>query len=238
MDWSERLFLYCERGLDPSFWAEPFNALSNASFLLAAFFAWRHDKGQGGSDAAVVGLIALTGIIGAGSFLFHTIATRWAAVADVVPIGMFMLAYIVFALRRFAGANWLIVALGLVFFLVCVRIAMSLPCGPGLLPITSAAGRACLNGSMMYIPSWISLAGMAIYLAAQRQPAAGYLAKATVILAASILFRSIDIEVCALTELAGRARGTHAAWHLLNGLMIYALLRAAIEDRGAQRVLA
>lgn len=238
MNWTEHLFLYCERGLDPSFWAEPFNALSNASFFLAAIFAWRQYTERGARDLSVVSLIALTAIIGAGSFLFHTFAVRWAALADVVPIGLFMLAYIVFALRRFAGANWLIVVLGIALFLVCVRIAMNIPCGPGLLPITSAAGRACLNGSMMYIPSWISLAGMAVYLAAQRQAAAGYLAKATVILAASIVFRSLDIEVCALTEFMGRVRGTHAAWHLLNGLMIYALLRAAVEDRQALRVSA
>lgn len=32
--------IYCER-LGPSFWAEPFNAVTNASFLIAAWFAWR-----------------------------------------------------------------------------------------------------------------------------------------------------------------------------------------------------
>jgi hypothetical protein len=37
--------IYCER-TDPSFWAEPVNALTNIAFLLAAalaFCAWRRD---------------------------------------------------------------------------------------------------------------------------------------------------------------------------------------------------
>jgi hypothetical protein len=36
--WSTPVDLYCER-TDPSFWAEPINALSNLSFLLAAWLA-------------------------------------------------------------------------------------------------------------------------------------------------------------------------------------------------------
>lgn len=41
MSLGEKLFLYCERAQDPSFWAEPLNAVSNAAFLIAAFVAAR-----------------------------------------------------------------------------------------------------------------------------------------------------------------------------------------------------
>ena len=43
--WSESIDLYCER-TDPSFWAEPVNALTNIAFLIAAYAAyrlWRRD---------------------------------------------------------------------------------------------------------------------------------------------------------------------------------------------------
>jgi hypothetical protein len=80
-----RIFAYCERGLDPAFWAEPLNALSNAAFLIAAWWAWRTWRQSLQAGQAELGLVALLAVIGAGSFLFHTFATRWAALADVIP---------------------------------------------------------------------------------------------------------------------------------------------------------
>ena len=47
MNWSQPVDLYCER-LDPSFWAEPLNAFTNLSFLIAAaiaFVQWRRAGG-------------------------------------------------------------------------------------------------------------------------------------------------------------------------------------------------
>ncbi len=75
-DWGRAVDLYCER-TDPSFWAEPFNAVTNASFLIAALVAlvqWR----RGGNDWPVLALIAVTFAIGIGSFVFHTVATSGA----------------------------------------------------------------------------------------------------------------------------------------------------------------
>ena len=39
MDLGQHVFLYCERGTSTALWAEPFNAASNAAFLLAALVA-------------------------------------------------------------------------------------------------------------------------------------------------------------------------------------------------------
>ena len=39
MDLTRQMDLYCER-LDPGFWAEPLNAVTNLSFILAALFCW------------------------------------------------------------------------------------------------------------------------------------------------------------------------------------------------------
>jgi hypothetical protein len=34
MDWG-KVYSYCERGGDPTFWAEPLNAISNGAFIIA-----------------------------------------------------------------------------------------------------------------------------------------------------------------------------------------------------------
>ena len=81
--------LYCER-TTAAFWAEPVNALTNAAFLMAALIGWRAARSTGRRDGPMILLIALTASIGVGSFLFHTVATRWAALADVVPISLFI----------------------------------------------------------------------------------------------------------------------------------------------------
>ena len=81
MDWNAQVDGYCER-LAPGLWAEPWNAVTNLAFVLAAIWVWRR-----GGDVPVRVLAAILFVIGIGSGLFHTFATRWAGVADVLPIG-------------------------------------------------------------------------------------------------------------------------------------------------------
>jgi hypothetical protein len=231
LDWTAKIFSYCERGTDPSFWAEPFNAVSNAAFLMAAALAATHlsrDK-RGEYRHAEWALIGLTAIIGTGSFLFHTFATRWAAIADTVPIGLFMLAYLAYALRRFASAPWILIAALLGIFVLALYTMDRLPCTTGLLPLTAAAGRPCFNGTLGYLPALVAMAAMAVWLLITRHGAGPLLLTAAMTLSVSMTLRTLDIEVCAMTEVLGRARGTHALWHLLNAAMLYLLLRAAIR---------
>lgn len=232
MNLSDKLFLYCERGQDPAFWAEPINALSNVAFLIAAAAATRDylaEPPHRRSPATAV-LAALAFVIGIGSFIFHTYATRWASFADIVPIGVFMLSYLVFALRRFLRMNWMAVALGIALFILAMRYAMAIQCSNGtLLPITAHTGARCLNGTLGYAPALVALVGTAVLLAVRTHPAWRLLAVASGIFALSMTFRTIDLEVCGLVHLAGHACGTHFLWHLLNALTLYLLLRAAIR---------
>lgn len=238
MDWSLQLFHYCERGSDPSFWAEPFNAISNGAFAIAALAAWMQlsrvsaPKGLADGDRVTLALIAMVGAIGAGSFLFHTAATRWAWALDTGSIVVFTFAYLGFALRRFGNASW--ITIGACFGLMIAALAASraLPCSPDLLPVTAAAGRPCFNGSLGYLPVIAAMALVGGWLGMQGHPAAWPIAAAAVIFAISLGLRTLDLEVCALTVLLGKARGTHAAWHLLNGLAIYCLLVAAVRYGG------
>ena len=70
----EHIDLYCERS-SPEFWAEPINALTNASFLIAAGAIWFTSRRSDTIVPAVWLFIALAAAIGIGSFVFHTVAT-------------------------------------------------------------------------------------------------------------------------------------------------------------------
>ncbi len=83
MNWFEPVRAYCER-TDAGFWSEPANALSNAAFLLAAAAVARRASQARPPDRSGLALAALIGVIGIGSFLFHTLAVRWAMLADVI----------------------------------------------------------------------------------------------------------------------------------------------------------
>jgi hypothetical protein len=209
VNWSLPVDLYCER-TDPSFWGEPLNAVSNVAFLLAAFAAFRQWRRAGGRDRAAASLIALTAIIGAGSFIFHTVATRGAAMFDTVPIALFIYGYLFFALRRYFALS-LIASLALLIAFVAFSYAE-----------TAIVPRGTLNGSHAYLPALG--ATLLLGLMARRQPAGAWMIAAAATLALSLTFRSIDLAVCEAFPL-----GTHFLWHGLNGVVLYFLLRAAID---------
>lgn len=231
MAWTDKILAYCERAGDPAFWAEPFNALSNVAFFIAAAaaaveLARRADARERRIEWA---LVLLVGVIGTGSFLFHTYATRWASVADTAPIGIFMIGYLVHAVRRFLDAPYLTAILALGVFLAAMRFAGAIPCDPALLPITAAAGRPCFNGSLGYIPALAALLLIGGMLLVRRHPAGGLVFAGALVFGVSLTFRTIDFEVCGLTPVLGRLRGTHAIWHILNAALLYLLLIAAIR---------
>lgn len=236
MSWSGQVFMYCERGLDTSFWAEPFNALSNAAFAGAAVAAGLRLRAVSaparwldGERLALWALIALTAAIGVGSFLFHTFATRWALLADVVPITLFMLAYLANALRSFLGLWWLAILAILPAFLLAGSAASTVVCGP--------AGQQgpCLNGSLGYAPALISLWIIGFAARMRGLVIAPLLLAAGAVFLVSAILRTIDRDLCETAQLLGHARGTHSLWHVLNALTLYLLLRAAIDKHRMER---
>jgi hypothetical protein len=236
MTWTDQIFAYCERAGDPAFWAEPFNAISNVAFLIAAsaatvLLARQPDAGRRRLEWALVGLVA---VIGIGSFLFHTTATRWASVADTAPIGIFMIGYLAYALRRYLQASYLGVGLALAVFLAAMRYGSAIPCDPALLPVTAAAGRPCFNGSLGYVPALAALLLIGVLLVVRRHGAGPLVLGGGLLFALSLTLRTIDFEVCGATAFLGRARGTHALWHTLNALLLFLLLVAAIRHGGRQ----
>ncbi|WP_420584605.1 ceramidase domain-containing protein [Ruegeria sp.] len=201
MDWLQEIDGYCER-LTPAYWAEPINAVTNAAFLIAAFVMWRRVKGQGMPLAMV--LVVILAAIGIGSYLFHTHAQVWSAMADVLPILLYILVYI-FAINRNV---WHMKPLP-----AALVTALFIPYAAATIPLFQFVPG--LGGSAAYAPVPLLILIYALLLRHRVPDTARGLAIGAVILIASITFRALDEPICAQIPL-----GTHFMWHILNAIML------------------
>jgi hypothetical protein len=203
------LDLYCER-LGPGLLAEPLNAITNGAFLVAAWRLASLARSRGQSDRGMLALAALALAIGIGSSLFHTFATGWALAADVLPILLFQLLFLLLYLRRRAGLALAPAAgLCLAFLLACL------------------AGRGfpgVLNGSLAYAPTLAVLALLAGHQLRQKHSA--LLLAATGLFSLSLLLRSVDNALCPLVPI-----GTHLFWHLFNAEVLVLSGRALLASQ-------
>ncbi len=212
--------LYCER-LTPAFWAEPVNALSNLAFVLAALWAWTEAQKRPPVPLILRLLIVLAGLIGLGSFLFHTFANSWSEWTDVVPIWSFVALYVLTAIHMVGGvAPGRVIRIGAIVgaALVVVFLATGSEDSTQQAPI--------LNGSLQYAPALIALAVFSFVTWRRGHPMALWAGAATVTFLISLTFRTIDLQLCAALPL-----GTHFLWHILNGLMVALLLQALVRNR-------
>ncbi len=201
---------YCER-LGPGVWAEPWNAVTNGAFLLAAVWMGRRAAGVG--MARVLAIIL--GVIAVGSFLFHTQATVWAAVADTAPIAVFVLVYLFAVNRDVLGLRWpvaLLVTAGFLPFAALVGWAV------GAIPVVGVSGVYWTVPVMLLLYA----GGLRGRL---RLVARGFVIGA-LILTVSIVFRSLDMILCPVWPL-----GTHFAWHLLNAVMLAWMIEVYLRHR-------
>ncbi len=119
--------------------------------------------------------------------------------------------------------------------MLTIRYAQGITCSNELLPLTKAAGKRCFNGTLGYTPAFVALVLVGAVLAWQRHAAARYLFAAAAVFLVSMTFRTLDIELCALTRVEGRVLGTHFLWHILNAVVLYLLLLGAIRYGGSGR---
>ena len=217
MDWNAQVDGYCER-LDPTFWAEPVNAVTNAAFLIAAYVIWRRVRGHGLPLAML--LVAILAIIGVGSFLFHTFATRWAGVADVLPILLYILVYIYTANRAYWGMR-VAPALGVTALFIPYAVLMMLV----------FIWLGVEGGSAGYAPVPLLILIYAALLRNRLPEVSKGLGYGAGILILSLTFRTVDMPACVDFPL-----GTHFLWHILNavmlGWMIEVYHRHALSGRG------
>jgi len=219
--WTDAVADYCERQ-DHSFWSEPLNAWTNIAFLIGAAAALSLWRRQRHADWPALALILVTASVGAGSFVFHTVATRGAELLDVIPIAIFIYGYFFLALRRFFHLG------------AAAAAAMTMAFAAGSYLVDSRVHG--LNGSVGYLPPLGALVAFAALLGARegwtppanRNPAAGF-AAAALVFATSLSFRTIDRDICAVLPV-----GTHFLWHILNALALWLLLRTAILAPAAE----
>ncbi|HKJ62846.1 MAG TPA: hypothetical protein VKA94_12780 [Hyphomicrobiales bacterium] len=233
MEYQQKIFAYCERGLDPSFWAEPVNALTNLGFIFASVIALAMLSGKSGEAKLMRYLLILNVfIIGVGSFIFHTYATRWASAADVIPIGVFMLVYLGYALYVFARVPLLVVIPAIAFFAYIIGESKGISCTALGLDWGFFRATNCLNGSFGYIPALGAMLLIGLWLGIRRHPAALYVFAAGLVFVVSVGFRATDRIWCNQISFMDKAIGTHFMWHSLNSVVLFLLLFAAVRHGG------
>jgi len=198
--WFDSVDIYCER-LDASFWAEPINAISNLSFIVAGLLLWRLRSPRANLMAILLILIGL------GSFSFHTYANRLTGLLDVLAIALYLLTFAFLIPKQWSRSSiW--IQLGSVLLLIlCIVLTQLListlkPILPWLPP-------------GMYLGAWLTLIFYAGVTHSSNFLAARFLWLAVIVFPFSLLSRQLDMPLC---DFSG---GLHWLWHLLNGLTLF-----------------
>ncbi len=237
------IFNYCER-TSSAFWAEPLNAVTNAGFIVAAIAGIVMIARLPARERSFWHMFFAANIaaIGIGSFLFHTTPGKGTVLADTGPIGVFMLSYLAYAVRRFAGASWFLTAAAVAAFIGAMVIAFNVQCWDGrvgllLENVPAGARTRCLNGSLGYGPAFAAMLLAGGWLAYRRHAAARLILAAAAVFAVSLTLRSVDQHLCGQWIVLEHRMGTHFLWHLLNSLTLFLLLLAGIRHGGRLEVL-
>ncbi|MBK1989493.1 ceramidase domain-containing protein [Sphaerospermopsis aphanizomenoides BCCUSP55] len=200
--------LYCER-IIPGLWSEPFNAISNISFFIAAAAIWHVAKSQQKIPIGIWILISLAISIGIGSTLFHTFATKWANLLDVLPIMFFQLCFLWLYSRHVMKMKYIYTGSLIIVFYFASNYSKQFT--------------NLFNGSLSYLPAFLVLLGFGIYHFQQQKCERFILLGAAGVFLLALSFRSFDQIVC-----YDFSTGTHFIWHLLNGILLYLSARGLI----------
>jgi hypothetical protein len=203
--------LYCERTM-PGLWNEPLNAVSNISFLIAAWAIFQLTRQHQKVPTGIWILITLTPRIGIGSTLFHTFATQWASLLDVIPIMLFQVAFLWLYSRQVVRMKYGYAGGLLVGFLFASNFSNK---------FTNV-----LNGSLSYAPAFLVLLGLGVYHYQQQKREPFILLGASGVFLLALSFRTLDRAICPYFS-----TGTHFLWHLCNGILLYLSARALILNR-------
>jgi hypothetical protein len=205
---------YCER-TGPELWNEPLNAVTNLAFIVSAAFLLRaliRAEPKARADWAPWALIALIFLIGIGSALFHTLANRWTAAADVIPIALFILLATFLALARLARSSlWISLAGMLAVLGLAVGLSALLRFGGG-----------------SYLAALVAMLAIGLFIRFRRsRPAGATLLAAAGVFAVSLTLRTLDGPLCNAIPI-----GTHFLWHILNAVVLTLVARAIIRHGG------
>jgi hypothetical protein len=199
---------FCER-VGPELWAEPINVLTNLAFFISAWAVWQLAFRLHKLSPGIWILVILIVFIGIGSSLFHTFATTWAYLLDLVPILLFQLVYLWQYAYRIIKLNSKSTA--------------------GLLVLSSVAAYVCiqfpwiLNNSLMYAPTFLGLIGLGSYHYLHEKKERSIFLFSLGVLILSLSLHIVDNTICPYFPI-----GTHFFWHLFAALLTYMVARALL----------
>jgi Ceramidase len=204
--------IYCER-TSAAWDAEPLNAISNLAFFAAAWAVWLLQKRRPNIalQGPIQALWIIIVIVGLGSLTFHTVATRWAEWADVIPILIFMIVYYWLILTVFFKWPFLLKLLAALTFFAATFF------------LESDAFETFLWGGAMYLPAFVFMLAAGIGICRRNMDAGKAFFSAAALFVLSFGMRTIDKPLCNEIPV-----GTHYFWHILNAAVLYLLVRTII----------
>ena len=198
------MYYYCERTAQ-GLLSEPLNSITNLAFIIISILILKRYRGE--KYSVIFG--SLIGLIGIGSFLFHTIPTKMTGLLDIIAILLLILFYLFIinnSVLNFSKIFSLVITLvsPVIYFYIGNELKGSI---------------SFLGDSSFYIIILMHL--FIIYLFALKEKIEGsfYILLANIIFAISILFRAVDNHICNINFY-----GTHFLWHILNSLVLYTLV--------------
>lgn len=200
--------VYCER-VGMGFFAEPLNAISNVSFLIAAWLAWMLAGRTGTRSTGMQVLIGLGAATGVGSMLWHTMPNTLTFWLDIIPILLFIMSYIWLYTRGILRLRAAFTALSVSGFVLLTFVAVSYS--------------HILHGALVYTPGLLVVLVLGLLHARQQDAARFTLLLGAGVYLVALFFRTIDNQVCAAVPI-----GTHYLWHLLIGSVTYLAMRPLI----------
>jgi hypothetical protein len=198
----------------PGLLAEPVNAITNGSFLIAAWAAWELARRLRHQPTSVQVLLWLAVSVGIGSALWHTFATAATLILDIIPILVFLICFFWVYLRGVAQVPAPYAVAAIVAFVLAT--------------VGAQAFAGVLHGALYYTPALIFLLALGLFHARQRTAEPYLLLAASGVYLLALVLRTIDKEVCPAFPL-----GTHFLWHSLNGVAAYLAMRALIVSRAS-----
>ncbi len=231
MDRTTTIDFYCERN-SAAFWAEPLNALSNLSFIIAALWGYQVTNARWVLTGPLVFALLLAGSIGIGIglFLFHTFANIWSELADVIPIWTFVAWFVFLSIHHIGDVPPARVIRMALITLAIAGITIWLTSGGDATGLDAEIVGNSLNGSSQYAPAVITLFSFAGVMIVQRNAQRWWTVAGALVFSFSLAFRTVDLWVCDDFPLV-----THMLWHLLNGVMVALILQGLIWHIDRQR---
>jgi hypothetical protein len=203
---------YCER-TSFELLSEPLNLFSNLFFWVAAVLAiWEIRRRSMPRKGFLWLLVLLVFMVGLGSGLFHSLATRWAKICDVAFIGIFVVAFLWGwarqVMRITLGTSLKFLGLFFVISAIFYFIFLRLP----------------VNGSQGYfgVAFFLFVLGLQQTWQLSRSRT---LTRTAWVFVASLACRTWDEQLCAVWPY-----GTHFLWHSLNAVVCYLSIRAMAEE--------